>query len=206
MLSYKCILACYFGYFKEATEFCIQAENVKNAVQISYGQMSKTFAVSFSHFEHYRVTGNRKYLRKGRQSRKKLEEISIQGSPDAETILAFVCAVEMSLKRSLGKKNVLDIYNNAISFVVESGNHRLEGLLNEHAGFDLVRRGHLPEARSYFKRAIEVYEHTWHSNAKFEWLTEKSAAYSEEPAETASPASQVGSFIVCSADSSQLPA
>lgn len=203
MLSFKSFLACWFGYFKEATEFCEQADKIENTTKITYGQLPRALAVSFCNFEHYRVTGIRKYLRKGRQSRKYLEKVARQGSPDAKTTLVFVCAVEMSLKQSIGKQQVLNNYNNAISIFAKERNHRMEGRLNEHAGFDLVRRGHISEARSYFKRALEVYKYQWHANAKYEWLLEQSVMYIEGPQESLSPASQIGSYIVCDTNSKQ---
>lgn len=199
-LSLKFALACYFRYFKEAIKLNEEAERTGKAVRLSYGRLSLLYGLAFAHLELYRESGKRRHLTKARKSRKSLEKLASEGSPDAVTLLIFISAVEMmALKTKFGTttREIMDATDSAISQLAKRGNYRLEGMLNEHAGFDFARSGHLAEARVYFDQALEVYQNKWCSSAKHQWLLEQSARYSTRMHEVNAPNMQIGSVIVC---------
>lgn len=204
MLCTKSILASYFRGFKGAIEYGEQAASHGKSVQYTFGRITYLYGLAFAHFELYRDCRKRKHLRKGRRYKRLLEKLVSDGCRDATPILAFVDAVEVSLKVLIDHYTVLDTFNDAIALNAAHGNHRLEGLLNELAGFDLVRRGHHVRARLYFDAALEIYKNKWCSEAKYQWLMEQSAQYSEE--EWSPTMSQVGSVILCGNSSGQHPA
>lgn len=197
VLTLKSTLACYFQYFQEAIDFCEEAEHVgKQVVNISFARLSWLFALTYAHLRIYLAYGRRKNLGKFRKYKKLLAKLSSDGSPDAETLLVFISALEMTIKRKIDKQQLIDGFENAISHLSEKGNLCLEGLLVEQAGFDLAKRGHRTESRIYIDRALDIYQFKWCSVAKHEWLTERSARSYAQTEGSLSP-SQIGSVIIC---------
>ena len=122
-----------------------------------------------------------------------------RGCLDVSSWYAFLCTIEVSLKNSTGLDKLLDTYSQALAVFEEYGPCQIEGLMNEQAGFDLARRGHVSEANTYFKRALHIHKHQWCSDAKYQWLLEEMAQYStidEKEEGTITP--QIGNTIVCS--------
>lgn len=160
--------------------------------------------MSYSNFELYRVSKRRKQWRKACRSKTELEKLVKEGCSDAEPFLAFVCAVEASLKRNIDNEKLSTAFDEALSLANSKENYRLEGLLSEQAGFDFARRGGLPRARSYFQRALDVYCNSWCSNAKYDWLVEQTVEYSPEAeVESTMAPSQVGQVIMCNSSSDE---
>lgn len=203
----KSTLACYFRYFQKAIEMCEEYEGIGKVVQFSYGRMSWAHVLSFAHFEQYRATRKRKHLRKARRYKSLLVKLASEGSPDAATLVVFVSAVEMTLRKNIDKQQLVNVFETAASHLTEKGNYRLLGLLNEQAGFDFARRGHLKEARVHYDQALEIYQNQWCSNAKYEWLLEHTAKYTAPAQEPLSQGinMQIGNVIVYRKDE-QLPA
>lgn len=153
----------------------------------------------FSNLELYRDSRNKKHLRKARRSKKELVKFLSRGCPEAAPIVAFVGAVELTLQRNIDHQELIDAFNDAIHGLAEKENHGLGALLNEYAGFDLAKRGHLTAAKSYFTRALDIYQNQWCSSAKYQWLLERSAKYTLDSRDEVTP-TRVGSVIVCDKD------
>lgn len=196
-LSLKCYTAGYFRCFKESTDFSDKLDANGRSMGLSYGRISLLYRLSFAHFELYRASGKRRHLGKARRYRKHLAKLASDGSSDAAMYLLFASAVELTSKKKVGKQQLLDSFENAISKVAEKGNYLLEGTLNEQAAFDLARRGHLSEAHRFFARALVVFRDLWCSNAKYQWLLEKTVIFTEKNKKPWSPAAQIGNVIVC---------
>lgn len=198
-LTLKSSLACYFGYFKEATEFCEEAERIgKQVVLFSFGRLSWLYGLSFAHFELYRDSGKRRHLGKARKYKKLLAKLASDGSSDAETLLMFISVVEMTLKKKVDKQQMLDAMESAVSHISAQRNHCLEGLLIEKVGFDFARRGHQSEAGSCFDRALDIYQNKWCSNAKYQWLLQHRASFRHAREDSLLNPSQIGNVICIS--------
>lgn len=143
--SLKCTTAGFFRCFKEA--IALYEEIDGETMDPTYGRLPLLQCASYSHFELYRVSGKRGHLAKARRYKKLLEKLASNGSSDAATFSVYVSAVELTAKKKVDKEQLLKSVENAISKVVKKGNYVVEGMLNEHAGFDFARRGHLAEAR-----------------------------------------------------------
>lgn len=196
----KCVLAAFFRYFTHADNFRIMAESFGDIAMSSYGRIPFIFCASFTNYELYRRAGKRKHLRKARYYKKALRDMVSEGSPDAVPFYAFASTMEVSVKNAVNFDELMNVYNRALSVIVETGSCHIEGLMSEQAGFDLAQRGYVSEANVYFERALDIYKTRWGSNAKYEWLLMQAAQFDatslmDKESDVITP--QIGITIVC---------
>lgn len=162
----KSMLAVFFRYFEDASDYCDMMETFGKAAKMSHGQVPSLFCAAFANYELYRKSKKRKHLRKARKHKNLLEDMLSTGCQDARGWHAFLVAVDLSLKKSVCIHELLDTYIKTTALLEKGGPAHVEGVMNEQAGFDLARRGYESKAHPFFERALAVYKYKWCSNAK----------------------------------------
>jgi len=125
------------------------------------------------YFARYRETGTRKYLRKARGSRRKIEILSLSKNPNASPYLRVVEAEELSLKNPHDPTALRNAFDRAIETQKVKGFAHLEALANERACESFFAYGYRAIAARYLEAAKLAYRDTWGATMKYEWLIDQ---------------------------------
>lgn len=174
-MLFKAQEAAYFSQYELAASLYEEAESFGgDALHLSHGAPHYYLLAARAYCELAHRTARRRHLRKGRKFTKMLQRMDTTGVPGITPYLAFLRAEAFSRRKSRAEAEVRAAYNQGIACLKEHNQCHFEGMLNERAGFDFVKRGRRTDAEQYFQRAMHLYRSEWGAIAKYDWLRRRS--------------------------------